>query len=334
MIKILLILLLIVTVFVSGCVGQTPSGKVAKVGEVTTNILTTTSVTMTTTTEPKSITTTVVTTTTSETTTTQLSAKTYKIGDVLSNDKIEFTVHSTRKEFSISEYSKPKSGFVYLIVDFSIKNLYYEDGYSFNPNDVEIEDEKHYTYDYSSVSYNLDKYFGTTTIAIGRTKRGEMAFEVPKDEDKFTFILKTNIWGVGLAYVDLGNIVTPSETRSANLNIDSVSSTWIDYGMVIEGKTGTGAIYSISLTVENTGNLPLTPIYDVKITHGGITTSSKSDQSGLLFSGIAPGEKQSDTISLGMIKIDEPDAYDIEVKVKEKGETTILGTATKEINVG
>jgi hypothetical protein len=324
---------LIGVIVISGCIGQTPSGKVAKVGEVTTTTPITTSTTMTTTTEPESITTTVVITTTSETTTTQL-VKTYKIGDVLSNDKIEFTVHSTRKEFSISEYSNPKSGFVYLIVDFSIKNLYYEDGYSFNPNDVEIEDEKHYTYDYSWDSSSLDKYFGMTTIAIGRTKRGELAFEIPKDVDKFTFILKTNMWGVGLAYVDLGNIVTPSETRSANLNIDSVSSTWIDYGTVIEGKTGTGAIYSISLTVENTGNLPLTPIYDVKITHGGITTSSKSDQSGLLFSGIAPGEKQSDTISLGMIKIDEPDAYDIEVKVKEKGETTILGTATKEINVG
>jgi hypothetical protein len=307
-----LILILICIVFISGCTEE-PTGEVTKIDEVTTALPTTASI---------------------QTTIVQPTAKTYKIGDVLSNDKIEFIVHSARKTYYISDFAELKTGFMYLIVDFSIKNLNYEDGYNFNPNDVEVEDNNHYTYTYSWDSSSLSKYFDMTIIELSRTKRGELAFEVPKDADEFTFILKSSIWGKSLVYVNLGNIPNPPETKSVNLEIDSVNYNWYDYGMVIEGKTGTGAIYSVSLAVENAGNLPLIPLYDMKITHDGSTIFSKSDQSGLLFSSIPPGNKESDTISLLMVNIDEPGTYDIEVKVKEKGETTVLDMATKEINVG
>ena len=272
-------------------------------------------------------------TTVTSTTTTEPIAKTYNIGDVLSNELIEFTIHSARKSYYISDYSEPEDGYVYLIIDFSIKNIDSENTYSFNPYDVDVEDNNHYTYGYSWVSSRLNKYFDMETIMSGRTKRGELAFEVPKDADGFTFILKSNMWGRGLAYVYLGNIANPSETKSANLEIDTVQYIWYDYGMIIGGKQGAGSIGSIEIAIENTGNLPLIPRYDVSITYAGATIFSKTDISGILFSGVAPGKSESDTVSLIMMDVDFTGTYGIQVSVKDKGDTTILATATKNVIV-
>lgn len=263
---------------------------------------------------------------------TQAQTETFKIGDVLSNGQIEFTVNSARKTNYISDYSKPKSGFTYLIVDFSIKNIEIVEGYSFNPNNVEVEDDKHYTYSYSWDSPNLDKYFDMTSIAKGRTKRGELAFEVPKDAESFTFILKSHMWGKGLAYVNLGIIGNPLEIKSARMVIDLVDYNWVSYGMMIEGKEGTGAFYSIKVFVENTGTLPLNPKYDVTISHRGNMIFSQTVSSSL-FTSIPPKETKSDDLMLLMVRIDESGSYEVNINLKDEGSDKIMDSASKIVNV-
>ncbi len=262
--------------------------------------------------------------------------KTFNIGDILSNKEIEFIVHSIRKTYYISEYDEADEGKVYLIVDFSIKNIGDEDGYYFNPNNIEVEDENHYTYSYSWDSYNLDKYFDDTTVELGRTKRGEIAFEVPKISNKFIFILKSGfLYEREIALVDLGAVPNPPEIKSATLTIDTVDYFWYDYGMIIDGKTGLGSISSIDVFIENTGTMAITPKYDVLITHGGGTVFSKSSVDGfLIYSGIQPNKKESDTISLLMVSIDSPGAYTVKVDLKNKGEDVIIASSTKDIIIG
>lgn len=253
----------------------------------------------------------------------------YNIGDLLSNGEAELTVNSVRKEKYIDEYFTPEEGIVYLIVDFTIRNIGLEEGYSFNPNYVSVQDEDFYSYDYSWNSFSLQKCFDVSTIDLGQTVRGELAFEVPEDSERYTFILKSGIFFErNLAYVYLRSVKTPETVVNSSVFIDSVNWNWIDYGDLMPGQ---GAIYSVDVLVENTGNEILYPKYDLRIRRERDTVLSKYDIQSYV--SVEPGETVSDSISLVMLMIDEPGKYEFKVTLYNQGSDVPLDTVYEDVRI-
>jgi len=252
----------------------------------------------------------------------------FQIGDVLSNEQIAFTVNSVRKEKVIEQYSEPKSGFVYLICDITIKNIGLEEGYSFNPYfNVEVQDEDFYAYDYSYDSYELPKFFGDTTIDLGQIQRGEIAFEVPEDSESYTFMLKSGaLFERNIAYVDLGTIETPEDIVEGKISIDSVEWNWIDYGDLMPGQ---GMIYHVNVEIQNEGNVIIDSIYDMLIKHEGSEISSKKEIDGY---SVSPGDTETDSI-FAWITIDEPGIYEFEVTLYNQGSDVPLDTTYEYVKI-
>jgi hypothetical protein len=75
----------------------------------------------------------------------------------------------------------PKPGFVYFIVDFTLKNNSQTPLY-IGLSNITVQSRAGYSYEYSSISYELDKSLKQATLSPGEAARGELAYEVPSDE--------------------------------------------------------------------------------------------------------------------------------------------------------
>lgn len=93
--------------------------------------------------------------------------------------RFEVKVNDIQKYVSDNQYAAPRSGYEYLLVDFSIKNVGLPSGYSFNPNYAKLEDPDGYRYSYASHSYSVPGAFESVVIRHGDTVRGKLLFEVP-----------------------------------------------------------------------------------------------------------------------------------------------------------
>lgn len=94
--------------------------------------------------------------------------------------KLDVETHGFELYVPDNSYSAPRSGYMYLLADFSITNVGVPNGYSYNPNYVTIEDSDGYRYSYASASYSVPGVFKSVTIPQGKTLRGKLLFEVPK----------------------------------------------------------------------------------------------------------------------------------------------------------
>ena len=92
--------------------------------------------------------------------------------------QLEVTVNSIEKYQPDNQYTKPATGYEFLLVDFSVKNSGYKSGFSFNPYNVKVKDPDGYSYGYSSDSYIVPNAFSMQKIPYGETVRGKLLFEV------------------------------------------------------------------------------------------------------------------------------------------------------------
>ena len=153
----LLLIILALLVFGAGCTTQ--SVQVPEASPVTATLVMTTVLTTPPTTNPTTMATTVPTTQT---------------------PRLEIVVNSIQKYASDNPYSTPRPGYEYILVDFSIKNKGYPNGYSYNPYYVKVEDPDGYRYGYASESYSVPGYFGMVVISYSDNVRGKLLFEVPE----------------------------------------------------------------------------------------------------------------------------------------------------------
>jgi len=87
--------------------------------------------------------------------------------------------HSIQDYTSSNQFQQPRTGYEFVIVDFSLTNNGYPDGYNFFASNAKIQDPDNYMYSYHSCSYSVPGAFEMTTIPYGQTRRGKLVFEVP-----------------------------------------------------------------------------------------------------------------------------------------------------------
>lgn len=80
---------------------------------------------------------------------------------------------------SSSPLLQPGPGNEYVVVDFSLRNVGYPEGYAYRPDTVKLMDSARQQYTYHSASNSLVNAFRETTIPINETRRGRLVFEVP-----------------------------------------------------------------------------------------------------------------------------------------------------------
>jgi hypothetical protein len=97
--------------------------------------------------------------------------------------------YSAKKTDSITEYSKPKSGNVYLVVTMTIENHGYNE-ISTNPNYLSVI-SNNIKYDYSSDTFSLSDKLDTANVLDGGSIKGSIAFEVPSNIGDFKLQYKS-----------------------------------------------------------------------------------------------------------------------------------------------
>jgi hypothetical protein len=173
-------LLLVIVVFLSGCVER----QYEQPREVTT------------TTGPAAV------------TTTQPVVKTFKVGETATNgklavtvnsrsfsDKITYTMTSTvmGKEYTYTYDYNPKPGYKFLILDLTVENLQSDKTVTLSSLlQFKVTDKDGYSYDYSIGTAYLDRKWTDGDLLPGQKRRGNVAFEVAADAQgiKFNFLFE------------------------------------------------------------------------------------------------------------------------------------------------
>jgi len=91
-----------------------------------------------------------------------------------------------------SDFWTPDPGNEYILVDFSLTNNGYPNGFSFNPLfEAEVKDPDGYKYSADLAGSSVPGNWGVTDIALGETARGTLVFEVKKSPDgtKYTLLI-------------------------------------------------------------------------------------------------------------------------------------------------
>lgn len=109
------------------------------------------------------------------------------VSDVLKTSNLEITYNGCGEYKGYSQYSAPKSGYKYIYIDLSAKNIGDTDAYisyfEFNCYADDIAMEAHYEDDGISA-----------TLSAGRSTSGKVYFEVPKDAEKIEIEYETDFW--------------------------------------------------------------------------------------------------------------------------------------------
>lgn len=100
-----------------------------------------------------------------------------------SSGSLLVTVNSIQTSWvSDNPYYVPPAGYQFVLVDFSVKNLGYRNGYTFNPAAVWINDPDNNRYTYDNASYSLPDVFESMTIPYHATRGGKLVFSVPTSQ--------------------------------------------------------------------------------------------------------------------------------------------------------
>jgi hypothetical protein len=111
------------------------------------------------------------------------------IGDKVSSKDLILTLNSVTYVESIGEeyfVSTPKSGNIYAVLDLTFENISTDKEKMVNLFDMgKIYDDEKYSYDIDFMATTqLDKALKSDNLLPGRTVRGQVAYEVPKDASK------------------------------------------------------------------------------------------------------------------------------------------------------
>lgn len=104
---------------------------------------------------------------------------------------LEIMINSASKENNIGiwdVYEQVGSGFVYLVLDFTIGNPTTQ-SYDFNPLRTKIVDNKGYSYEKDVSSYDLKPYFDSRKIPLGSVASGKLSYAIPRDAEGLKLII-------------------------------------------------------------------------------------------------------------------------------------------------
>ena len=126
--------------------------------------------------------------------------ETFKVGETVKMGDLEFTVNEVRTDEG-GEWNKPEEGNTFLIIDATITNTGQESDALSSLIMFELYDSDFYTKDRSILADTKGSLDGE--LGAGRTMRGEIAFEVGKNETEWEFIFEPNVFGFGQAIYEL-----------------------------------------------------------------------------------------------------------------------------------
>jgi hypothetical protein len=98
-----------------------------------------------------------------------------------------FLAINSKRTQSTIDNATPRSGYTYLILDFTMTNNLGVQ-VTANPASFVVVSDQNFSYDYSSDSYYLPKELKLTKLAPNAVTRGELAFEVPTNEVIKSFV--------------------------------------------------------------------------------------------------------------------------------------------------
>lgn len=105
---------------------------------------------------------------------------------------IEIIINSATKTNDIDYYNVEENvgtGFVYLVLDLTIKNKG-EDYFEFSPYNTKVVDNKGYSYKEDISSMALKPYFDSVNIAPGGLASGKLSYAIPTDASGLTFTIQ------------------------------------------------------------------------------------------------------------------------------------------------
>jgi len=126
--------------------------------------------------------------------------ETFKVGETVKMGDLEFTVNGIRTDEG-GDFNKPEEGNTFLIIDATIKNTGQDSSALSSLMMFKLYDLDFYEKDmaiFADIKGNLDGELGA-----GRTMRGEVAFEVGKNETEWEFIFEPNVFGFGQVIYEL-----------------------------------------------------------------------------------------------------------------------------------
>ena len=131
------------------------------------------------------------------------SQKSFKIGDKIKFDNVIYTVNSVETSVG-SEFNEPmKDKHVFYIVDITVENKSDETVTISSILMFKLVDSQGYNY---NITFNTDTRGQVDgEIQSGEKLRGQLSFEVPKNEKKFKLDIDPSIFGSGKFSVDLSN---------------------------------------------------------------------------------------------------------------------------------
>mgnify|MGYP001766537127 CR=1 FL=1 len=97
----------------------------------------------------------------------------------LATSRLVISLYSISGWNSSSPLLQPGAGSEYVVVDFSLRNVGYPEGYVYRPDAVTLMDSSRTQYNYHNASFTLVNGFREATIPINETRRGRLVFEVP-----------------------------------------------------------------------------------------------------------------------------------------------------------
>lgn len=113
----------------------------------------------------------------------------YKVGDVLDADGVKITMDSAEEWTSDNEFIEPEKGNKFIRVFFTIKNERGKDQF------ISCVDFDCYADDVAcDMSFYGDNQLSTKTLSSGKTMKGYIYYEVPKDSKKIIIEYETNWW--------------------------------------------------------------------------------------------------------------------------------------------
>lgn len=124
----------------------------------------------------------------------------FKVGESVKMGDLEFTVNGVKTDKG-GDFNKPEEGNVFLIIDATINNTGKESSALSSLIMFKLYDSEFYEKDISIFADTKGSLDGE--LGAGRTMRGEIAFEVGKDETEWELIFEPNLFGFGQAIYEL-----------------------------------------------------------------------------------------------------------------------------------
>ncbi|MCK5019061.1 MAG: DUF4352 domain-containing protein [Candidatus Peribacteraceae bacterium] len=251
------------------------------------------------------------------------SAKTSELAvTVLSAVKRDYYTYysSILKEDIVEEVSPGK---VFVFVDVEMKNIGENKVYA-GGSLLSLKDSESFRHEPAVLYMGNDKLPLFNEMFPGENIKGKILFEISEDSEELKVIhdfsgfigpVKLASWNIPEMKIDEINT-----RKSVVMKINGVDAQWV-------GGSSGGFITGIDFILTNTGDVPITPTFDITITTDGQIIYDEEKISSFFYGSLESGKTISDSISLHITSLPHG-AYDIVTNLKDGKNPKILAGDT------